>query len=177
MTVRARQMSCSFTGHRPEKLPWGSNEADARCSALKERLYELVFAAYEQGYRHFLCGMARGCDFWFCEAVLRLRQGYEDVSLEAVIPYPGQADRWRENDRERYRRLLSACNYETVVQAEYSRGCMQRRNRYLVDHATMLIAVHDGLPGGTQKTIAYAMERGIEIMDTPSTIEKNACGV
>ena len=63
------------------------------------------------------------------------------------------------------------------MQAEYSRGCMQRRNRYLVDHATMLIAVHDGLPGGTQKTIAYAMERGIEIMDTPSTIEKKACGV
>ena len=54
---------------------------------------------------------------------------------------------------------------------------MQRRNRYLVDQATMLIAVHDGLPGGTQKTIAYAMERGIEIMDTPSTIEKKACGV
>ncbi len=47
---------------------------------------------------------------------------------------------------------------------------MQRRNRYLVDHAAMLIAVHDGLPGGTQKTIAYAIKRGIEIMDTPSVL-------
>ena len=54
----------------------------------------LVLAAYEQGYRHFLCGMARGCDFWFCEAVLRLQESQTDVSLEAVIPYPGQADRW-----------------------------------------------------------------------------------
>ena len=57
-----------------------------------------------------------------------------------------------------------------MVQEEYSSGCMQRRNRYLVDHAAMLIAVHDGLPGGTQKTIAYAMKRGIEIMDTPSVL-------
>ena len=29
---------CAFTGHRPRKLPWGYNEADARCVALKETL-------------------------------------------------------------------------------------------------------------------------------------------
>lgn len=174
--MRARQMSCSFTGHRPEKLPWGDNEADERCERLKQRLYAAVLAAYEQGFRHFLCGMARGCDFWFCEAVLRLREIHNDVSLEAVIPFPGQADRWSEADRARYGRLLACCNYETVVQEEYSAGCMHRRNRYLVDHATMLIAVHDGLPGGTQKTIAYAMKRGIEIVDTPSVLESKPCG-
>ena len=47
--MRARQMSCSFTGHRPEKLPWGDNEGDERCEQLKERLYASVLAAYEQG--------------------------------------------------------------------------------------------------------------------------------
>ena len=168
--MRARQVSCSFTGHRPEKLPWGDNESDVRCIRLKKRLFELVLAAYEQGFRHYLCGMARGCDFWFCEAVLQLRGIRGDVSLEAVIPYPGQAERWSREDRERYQHLLRRCNYETMVQEEYSSCCMQRRNRYLVDHAAMLIAVHDGLPGGTQKTIAYAMKRGIEIMDTPSVL-------
>ena len=54
---------------------------------------------------------------------------------------------------------------------------MYRRNRYLVDHAALLIAVHDGLTGGTQQTMAYAMRRGIEIMDTPSVLEKKPCGV
>ena len=38
-------------------------------------------------------------------------------------------------------------------------------------------AVHDGLTGGTQQTMAYAMRRGIEIMDTPSVLEKKPCGV
>ena len=136
-----------------------------------------VQAAYEQGFRHFLCGMARGCDFWFCEAVLELRKRHEEVSLEAVIPYAGQTDRWSEEDRERYRRLLSCCNYKTTLQETYSAGCMYRRNRYLVDHAALLIAVHDGLTGGTQQTMAYAMRRGIEIMDTPSVLEKKPCGV
>ena len=64
--MRARQVSCSFTGHRPEKLPWGDTEADMRCGELKKWLLAAVLAAYEQGFRHFLCGMARGCDFWFC---------------------------------------------------------------------------------------------------------------
>lgn len=174
--MRARQVSCSFTGHRPEKLPWGDNEEDARCVELKERLLAAVVAAYEQGYRHFLCGMARGCDFWFCEAVLELRRRHEEVSLEAVIPYAGQADRWGEEDRARYQRLLSGCDYKTTLQEAYSTGCMHRRNRYLVDHAVRLIAVHDGLAGGTQQTMAYAMRRGLEIVNTPSVPEKTPCG-
>ena len=91
MHVRARQVTCSFTGHRPEKLPWGEDESDIRCAELKERLFDAVLAAYDQGYRHFLCGMARGSDFWFCEAVLRLQEIQTDVSLEAVIPFLGQA--------------------------------------------------------------------------------------
>ena len=28
-------MVCGFTGHRPEKLPWGNDEQDQRCKALK----------------------------------------------------------------------------------------------------------------------------------------------
>ena len=121
--------------------------------------------------------MARGCDFWFCEAVLRLRGEHGEVSLEAVIPYAGQAERWDRADRARYEALLARCDYKTVLQEAYSPGCMQRRNRYLVDHASMLIAVHDGLPGGTQQTIAYALRRGLDIVDTPSVLEKNKDGV
>ena len=54
-----------------------------------------------------------------------------------------------------------------MVQQQYSPGCMQRRNRYMVDHASLLIAVHDGLPGGTRRTIEYALRRGIGMVDIP----------
>ena len=55
--MRARPISCCFSGHRPGKLPWGDDEGDRRCLALKERLWNEMEAAYEQGYRHFICGM------------------------------------------------------------------------------------------------------------------------
>ena len=70
----ARQESCCFTGHRPGKLPWGCHEQDPRCLHLKKRIADAVETAYEQGFRHFLCGMAQGCDLYFCECVLGLRE-------------------------------------------------------------------------------------------------------
>ena len=169
--MRARQESCCFTGHRPAKLPWRYNEEDARCLALKRRLADAVETAYEEGYRHFLCGMAMGCDLYFCECVLALRERHPEVTVEAAIPCPTQADTWPEVQRERYRRLVAACDFETMVSSEYAPSCMQRRDRYMVDHASLLIAAFDGSPGGTRYTVEYAMRRGLSIVDLPISAE------
>ena len=129
----ARQESCCFTGHRPAKLPWGYNESDPRCVKLKERIADAVLLAYQEGYRHFLCGMAQGCDLYFCEAVLALRERYPEVTVEAAIPCPTQADAWPEAERDRYRELVARCDMETMVSDTYSSTCMQRRDRYMVE--------------------------------------------
>ena len=57
-----REKTCCFTGHRSAKLPWGANENDPRCLRLKSDLADAVEAVYEGGVRHFICGMAEGCD-------------------------------------------------------------------------------------------------------------------
>lgn len=158
-----REISCSFTGHRPEKLPWGEDELDPRCLEIKAKLATAVETAYEAGCRHFLCGMARGADFYFCDAVLELRERRSGVTLEAVIPCEEQAARWSERERERWFSLVERCDGETMLQHHYDKGCMLRRNRYLVDHSSMLIAVYDGMLGGTMYTISYAMKQGLEL--------------
>ena len=165
--MRAKQSSCCFTGHRPGKLPWGYDEEDTRCLALKGKMADAVGSAYEEGYRHFLCGMAQGCDLYFCECVLVLRAAHPDVTVEAAIPCPTQADAWPAEARARYARLVAACDLETLVAERYSPACMQRRDRYMVDHAALLIAAFDGSAGGTRYTIEYAMTRGLEIVDLP----------
>lgn len=163
--MRPRPITCCFTGHRPAKLPWGSNEEDPRCLDLKRRIRDAVDSAYEEGFRHFICGMALGCDFYFAEAVLDLRERKGDVTLEAAIPCPTQPDHWGAADQERYRALVAACDYETMVQHQYGPGCMQRRNRYMVDHSALVIAVYDGMPGGTRQTLEYALRRGVSFVD------------
>ncbi|MEG2176293.1 MAG: DUF1273 domain-containing protein, partial [Oscillibacter sp.] len=67
----------------------------------------------------------------------------------------------------RYRRLVSACDFETMVSETYSASCMQRRDRYMVDHASLLIAAFDGTAGGTRYTMEYAMRRGLDMVDLP----------
>lgn len=157
--------TCCFTGHRPEKLPWGDDETDGRCAALKKKLQDAVEAAYDEGMRHFICGMARGCDLYFAEAVLSLREARGDVSLEAAVPCPSQANSWPRADQVRRRRILAACDLETLVQDHYSPGCMSRRNRYMVDHSAMVIAVYDGAPGGTRQTLEYAIRQSVPFVD------------
>jgi len=165
--MRGRQNACAFTGHRPGKLPWGSNEQDIRALALKAKLYAAVECAISEGMTHFICGMAEGCDMYFAETVLLLKKRYPDITLEAAIPCPSQPDRWKNASRERYESLLAEVDYETMVSQEYTPGCMQRRNRYMVDHACMLIAVNDGQSGGTRNTIEYALRRGVSVVDIP----------
>ena len=168
----ARQESCCFTGHRPAKLPWGYNESDPRCVRLKKRIADAVLLAYQEGYRHFLCGMAQGCDLYFAELVLEMKRDWPEITLEAAVPCPTQADGWPAEDRVRRQRLLAACDYETMVQERYGPGCMMRRNRYMVDHSARIIAVYNGVPrGGTAQTLLYAMRRGLEIVDLPIVLE------
>ena len=76
--------TCCFTGHRPDKLPWGVREDDPRCTDLKARLAAALEAEYDAGTRHFICGMARGADLYFAEAVLALRERRSGVTLEAA---------------------------------------------------------------------------------------------
>ena len=159
-----REKTCCFTGHRPDKLPWGEDESDPRCLRLKESIARAVEDAYVAGVRHFISGMARGCDLYCAEAVLELREAEGDILLECARPCETQADSWPAAERERYHAILEQCNLETLVQHRYDRFCMLRRNRYMVDRSGMLIAVYNGVPkGGTFQTLAYAMKQGLDI--------------
>ncbi len=157
-------MTCAFTGHRSQRLPWGSNETDPRCQALKTLLSAAVAQASGMGCRTFLCGMALGCDTYFAEAVLTYKELEPSVELTAIIPCADQADRWSEKDRRRYEGLLARCDRVQILEPSYSRGCMARRNRAMVDQSQVLISVFDGAPGGTAGTVQYAREKGLTLL-------------
>ena len=158
-------MICAFTGHRPEHLPWGRDEDDPRCRALKILLRRTVQQVYDRGFRTFLCGMARGCDQYFAEAVLAARaDGAQNARLCALVPCPSQPDGWDAASRTRYWALLAACDQVEVLEDHYSPGCMLRRNREMLRRAQLLISVFDGTPGGTAATVRLAEELGITVL-------------
>lgn len=148
---------CAFTGHRPKKFPWGYNEADARCVALKKALAGEIAKLVDIGYTDFFSGMAEGTDVWAALAVLALKKDNPALRLRCILPWEGQADRWSTSARELYYSILERADNVVYVSREYSKDCMLKRNRYLVNHAALLLAVYNGeRRGGTAMTVRYA---------------------
>ena len=155
--------TCAFTGHRPQHLPFGMNENDERCADLKETLKEQIINLIEtEDVTHFITGMALGVDLYAAEIVLDLKARYPNITLESAIPCETQAIKWSMAQRERYYDIAARCDKETMLQSHYSPDCMDKRNRYMVDHADFIIAVWDGRPSGTGKTVTYARGRNVK---------------
>ena len=155
----ALNYTACFTGHRPKSLPCGYNEEHPACIKIKSQLRRLIVGVIEKKkVTRFVSGMAIGVDTWAAETVLDLKDDYPNITLEAAIPCRNQAASWNVKNRERYENLLSQCDKVTVLQEQYTVDCMQKRNEYMVDKADYVIAVWNGNPSGTGKTIRYAVD-------------------
>ncbi len=156
-----------FTGKRPQSMPWGGNENDPRCVALKAQLAQAVEQAVQEGYTYFITGMALGVDLWAGEAVVRLKGRYPNLFLEAAIPCETQASSWTQHQQQRYYQLLFCCDKKTMCSRACSKASYLARNRYMVDAAQKVIAVYDGSGGGTGYTIRYARSKGRDVQVIP----------
>ena len=155
--------SCCFTGHRPEKLPWGANEDNPDCIKLKSILYLQIEQLIRQfGITHYISGMARGVDTYAAEIVLQLKKAYS-ITLECAIPYEEQAVNWPESERERYFSIVAKADKETMLQYRFTRDCYQKRNRYMVNKSNYILAVWNGKNSGTSNTIRYAHQQNRHI--------------
>lgn len=156
----------SFTGYRPEKLIF-FGEDDPMCVDLKERLSRQIDSLMAQGADEFYTGMALGVDTWAAEAVLEKKIPHPEIKLVAVIPCPEQDARWSDEQRRRYRDILRRCDKIIPISPRYSKDCMLKRNRALVELCDVLVAVYDGKPGGTQYTVNYAKKTGRKTVIVP----------
>lgn len=156
--------TCCVTGHRD--LPPGAFPYVA------EALELAVEQAVAEGYACFLSGFAEGVDLLFAKIVAKQRKVYPHIRLEAILPC-----------RTRYQKLLlyddthillDACDDVYFISENYTKEAYFRRDRYMVDRSSQVIAVYDGREtGGTAYTIRYARAKGKPVgMIMPKAWEK-----
>ena len=104
--------------------------------------------------------MALGIDTYAAEIVLDLKSQFPFITLECALPCETQAAKWSERYRNRYFGIVAQCDKETLLQTHYTPDCMQKRNRYMVERADLVLAVWDGSPSGTGMTVTYAHSLG-----------------
>lgn len=66
--------------------------------------------------------------------------------------------------KERYKKILHKADIvHDVSKEEYSKFCMNDRNKYMVEQSDVLIAVWNGKPSGTGNTVKMAKLSGKKI--------------
>lgn len=154
-------MIVAFTGHRPDKL----DGYDRMYRGPVSRELKVKVRAWLQAARpeYAYIGMARGFDTIAALACVEC-----DVPYIACVPFPAQASRWPEADRDMYQTLLDGA-YQVRVTGDNPRtqadaaAEMRRRNRFMVVAADELVAAWDGSDGGTANTVRAALARGLPI--------------
>ena len=152
-----------FTGHRPDKLWEACGRDPAALYEARHQLQQRILRAVDEGYTTFLCGMAQGVDLWAGDMVLSLQESVRQLKLVAVLPYPASVRGWPPEWQRSYLRVLKFCTEAVLICPDYRPDCYYQRNRYMVDRASLLIAVYDGMLGGTMYTLTYAMRQGIDV--------------
>ena len=107
--------------------------------------------------------MARGVDVWAGQFVLGQRQNNPELKLIAALPYPGCDNRWSASWRKQYAEVLKAADLVKAISPAYSIASFQKRDEWMVDQSSRVIAVYDGVSGGTKNTIDYAKKCGVEV--------------
>ena len=153
----------SIVGNCDEFLYLGGNE---------QSTYEYVFkllgtlvTLIEQGYRYFGAGGALGFDTLAAQAVLRLRERYPQIRLILVLPCLNQTRGWPQADIDTYEEIKRCADKVTYTSEHYFRGCMQKRNRHLVDNSSACICYLTKPTGGTAYTVDYARRMGLRIIN------------
>lgn len=146
-----KKITLSFTGHRN----YDSSNDSLLCEEIRR--------AYDEGFRLFLCGMARGFDLAAGECVAALRDELPGLRLKCVVPFRGQERSFSQVDRERFRQLIERADEVIILSESYSAGAYHTRNNYLVDNASAIIAYYNGTKGGTHYTLHRAIKRGLRI--------------
>ncbi|MBR6743250.1 MAG: DUF1273 family protein [Clostridia bacterium] len=162
-----QDISCCFTGYRPEKFPFSLEEDSDKMNIFENKLYNVVFSLPVEGVFRFYCGMAEGFDIIAAEAVLTLREAIKTSSVEliAVIPFKAQAAGFSESWKARYDKIIEAADKVIVLSDKYFSGCYAKRNYYMVDNSNIVLTYFDGKAGGTRSTINYALKKGKKIIN------------
>ena len=152
-----KNITACFTGHR--KIL--SNEI----STVKKRLVETISSSIEKGYCYFGAGGALGFDTLAAQVVLELKEKYPDIKLILVLPCPNQTRGWSEADVAEYERIKTEADKVVYTSDHYFRGCMQKRNRHLVDNSSLCICYLTESSGGTAYTVDYAVQNDLVVMN------------
>ena len=151
-----KEKTCCFTGHR--ELP------EEQLPQLRNALFKVIVRLASQGVTRFACGGALGFDTLAAQMVLVVKEAFPQIELLLVLPCKTQDKYWPKEDQEIYREILARADRVVFVSETYIQGCMQKRNRLLVEGSSVCVCYCTKKQGGTVYTLNYAQQKGLKVI-------------
>lgn len=151
-----RKHRCAFTGHRPEKIVGQEGYAIVE-------LRKAIEDAVKEGYTTFITGCSRGVDLWAADIVIEMRRHDKRLKLVCAIPFEGFEDKWPPDWKKHLNQIKKQADWIQVISEEYHVDAYQKRNVWMVNKASKIIAVCNGEPSGTLNTVRYAEAQKVSV--------------
>lgn len=162
-----KSKTCFFTGHR--KI--AGRNIDIIKEKLAENIEKLII---DYDVKNFISGGALGFDTIAAEEVIEMRKKYPDIKLFFYLPCYGQSKKWMDNQKYKYRLLLSKADEVIyVTEKEYTEDCMNLRNIRMVRDSSFCIAFCILSSSGTGFTLRNAEAAGTDIVNIADEIYGN----
>ena len=135
--------TCAIIGCSPMCFPWGFDEEDEGCAALKLILINQFSRLRGEGFTRFAVSMDCGVGLYAAEILHGLKE--QDNALETIcyVPFEEQATKWTPELRDRYFNALAACTEIVNVAYEKTVDCEFKAHLAAINEADTLIAVYD----------------------------------
>ena len=98
------------------------------------------------------------------DTIIELKQKFNYIKISLAIPCINHDKLWDYEDKQSLKWIIERSDEIIYISdCEYKIGCMQKRNKYMVDRSSLLIAAYNGKKGGTKTTIEYAKANFLEV--------------
>lgn len=135
--------TCAIIGCSPMCFPWGFDEEDEGCAALKLILINQITKLRGEGRMRFAISMDCGVGLYAAEILHGLKEPEEELETICYVPYEEQATKWTPDLRDRYFNALAACTEVVNVAYEKTVGCEFIAYLEAMKDADAVIAVYD----------------------------------
>ena len=135
--------TCAIFGCSPMCFPWGFDEEDEGCAALKLLLINQITRLRSEGYTRFHISMDCGAGLYAAEILHGLKEADDALETICYVPYEEQATKWTPELRDRYFNALAACTEVVNVAYEKTVGCEFKAYLEAINEADTVIAVYD----------------------------------
>ena len=135
--------TCAIIGCSPMCFPWGFDEEDEGCAALKLILINQISKLRGEGCTRFTVSMDCGVGLYAAEILHGLKGSEEELETICYVPYEEQATKWTPELRDRYFNALAACTEVVNVAYEKTGGCEFKAYLEAINEADTVIVVYD----------------------------------